>query len=244
MTNEDIKNHVGNIIEKTFNMLQYVYYKSQGSDAAIEKMPEKPKKPTRIIFPNYSNDKDKLRLSEQELRCLFIEQLNAYCDSDEGKEASSWQYSVETPTTKKYNFSDKDHLIVSPNDESSQIDMASEDGSANKTVESARIDLVIHDENKEPIALIEFKALNPGKFCFEKDFFKLKHESQGTHCPTFFVMFVENHRNDTIKHLHEKIETKDKNTEFYCYSFNEEEHRIEARIEESQPTDQTEQPNV
>lgn len=225
MTNEDIKNHVGNIIEKTFNMLQYVYYKSQGSDAAIEKMPEMPGKPIRIIFPNYSNDKNKLRLSEQELRCLFIEQLNQYCESQH----LPWFYSVETPTTKKYNFSDEDNLIVVPNDDPSQ------NSKDKKKVRSARIDLVIHDENKKRIALIEFKALNPDDFCFKKDFFKLKHESQGTQCCTFFVMFVKNHKNATIDSLCGKINTKEKdqNTKIYCYSFNEEEHRIEDLIKES-----------
>lgn len=213
--------HIKEIVRKTFDVLQYVYDKSQRKNE-----PKMEKIPTRIIFPKYSDGTP--RLSEQELRCLFIEQLNKYRESKH----LPWFYSVETPTTNKYNFSDESNLIVVPNN------------SKDKKVESARIDLVIHDENEKPIALIEFKALNPGEFCFKKDFFKLKHESQDTQCPTFFVMFVENHTNKTINSLHKKIKTKDTNTEFYCYSFNEEEHRIEARIEESQPADQTQQPNV
>lgn len=76
------------------------------------------------------------------------------------------------------------------------------------------IDLCIHDDKFERIALIEFKALNPKESAFAKDFCKLSNEPT---CLTFFIMIVKSHANGTITNIHKKIESKGAETEFYCY---------------------------
>ncbi len=80
------------------------------------------------------------------------------------------------------------------------------------------IDLSIHNDKFERIALIEFKALNPDESAFTKDFCKLSNEPS---CLTFFVMIVKSHKDGTIKSIHKKIETKGVDTEFYCYDLEE-----------------------
>lgn len=134
------------------------------------------------------------------MRFIFVEQFNKYC------EKNSWNayYSVETPTEEKYIFSKK-------GDKNCPYKVDGEENGG----QSAMIDLCIHDDKFERIALIEFKALNPKKSAFAKDFCKLSNEPKST--ATFFVMIVKSHDDDTIKSLREKIGTKGDETEFYCF---------------------------
>ncbi len=198
MTNSN-KQHVINIIDQTFEVIKKVYdtQKEEFGNSS-----ELCKSGSRIIFPKYSGRyrNGGTRISEQELRFIFVEQFNKYC------EKNSWNayYSVETPTEEKYIFSKK-------GDKNCPYKVDGEENGG----QSAMIDLCIHDDKFERIALVEFKALNPKKSAFAKDFCKLSNEPKST--ATFFVMIVKSHDDDTIKSLREKIGTKGDETEFYCF---------------------------
>ena len=135
-------------------------------------------------------------MSEQELRFIFAETFNKYCASY----LLDWYYSVETPTVYKYKFSDKGNKIEPMRDD--------EKG------QSAMVDLAIHDAELNRIALIEFKALNPDKLCFLKDFVKLENEPDVL---TYFIMYVKSYDKDTIESLKSKVDNRDSNIVFYCY---------------------------
>lgn len=193
------KERIEEIIKDTFDVIQKVYHTQREGDGNHKDFCESQ---SRIIFPKYSERyrNGETRISEQELRFIFVEQFNKYCKNN------SWNayYSVETPTEEKYIFSKK-------GDKNCPYKV---DGEGNGG-QSAMIDLCIHDDKFERIALIEFKALNPKKSAFAKDFCKLSNEPKST--ATFFVMIVKSHDDDTIKSLREKIGTKGDETEFYCY---------------------------
>mgnify|MGYP004482909103 CR=1 FL=1 len=197
MTNSN-KEHVKKIIAQTFEVIKKVYDTQKEEFGNSSEFCESG---SRIIFPKYSvrYRNGETRISEQELRFIFVEQFNKYCENN------SWNayYSVETPTEEKYIFSKKGdkncpHKV---------------DGEGNGG-QSAMIDLSIHDDKFERIALIEFKALNPEESAFDKDFCKLNNEPT---CLTFFIMIVKSHDNGTITNIHKKIESKGAETEFYCY---------------------------
>ena len=199
------------IIGRTFEVIKNVYDNQREGNGGKGSKHEYCGSQSRIIFPRYSTKyrDGETRISEQELRFIFVEQFNKYCQEEQ------WEayYSVETPTEEKYIFSE-DGKTVNPhkaeeNDEKGQ---------------SAMIDLCIHDKNFHRIALVEFKALNPKEPAYAKDFCKLSNESfcksNDEHertCLTFFIMIVKNHDNGTISNVHDKIKTKDNATEFYCY---------------------------
>ena len=202
--------HINHIIENTFKVLQYVYENQKENQNANNTGVSKPKR-SRIIFPEYRVNHEP-RLSEQELRFIFVEQFNKYCSENE--ECAKWYYSVETPTKKAYKFSEKGNKNYKPQ----QIDGG----------QSAMIDLSIHDANFNRIALIEFKAHNPKDACFTKDFLKLREEQVTDNNPlTYFIMYVESYDGTSIKRLNEKIEEpsytpdkkyKSEHTKFYCYA--------------------------
>ena len=129
MTDEEInihKKHIKNVISKTFEIIEKVYKNQQ----EINKL-EVDKSESRILFPKKSSP-ETTRVSEQELRFAFVEQLKKEIGNGE-----EWDvyYSVETPTMKKYLFKDN----FPKRDEN--------DG------QSANFDLVIHDSNYNRIAL-------------------------------------------------------------------------------------------
>ncbi len=192
------KERIEEIIKDTFDVIQKVYHTQREGDGNHKDFCESQ---SRIIFPKYSGRyrNGETRISEQELRFIFVEQFNKYCKNN------SWNayYSVETPTEEKYIFSKK-------GDKNCPYKV---DGEGNGG-QSAMIDLCIHDDKFERIALIEFKALNPKESAFAKDFCKLSNEPT---CLTFFIMIVKSHANGTITNIHKKIESKGAETEFYCY---------------------------
>lgn len=223
MTTEEIQKHIDAIIENTFATLQKVFDNKQ-----YEKNNSFAGEPSgsRIIFPQYSKQysrKGETRFSEQELRFIFVEEFNKYCSNSKGP---NWFYSIETPTEEKYDFSKKENP--------QKVDKGQKG-------QSAMVDLSIHDEHLKRIALIEFKALNPDKSCFTKDFVKLQSEP-GDNVLRYFVMYIKSYKRnaenfdyDTIDSLHYKIftEYKDENTKYYCYVLDpKKEKRIEAKIKD------------
>lgn len=191
---EEVIKMVDVITRRTFDILKSIYvYRIEGQPTMLEDLG------SRIIFPHYStiHRNGEIRLSEQELRFVFVEQFNKYCTEKD----LHYYYSVETPTEHKYSFSDKTNPCK--NDDCGQ---------------SAMVDFAIHDEHLKRTALIEFKALNPDIFCFEKDFCKLKEEqsSEDEIC-TFFIMFVKSSNKETISSIQKKIQKKPSNTIFRCY---------------------------
>lgn len=179
------------VIKNTFETIKKVY-KSQNESKCeyIDNVG------SRIIFPVYADEKT-IRISEQELRFIFVEQFNKECINGD----DDLYYSIETPTKNKYIFSETK-------------DNPRKDGDG----ESARTDMVIHkkvDNNKfERVALIEFKALNPGKHNYLKDICKLKEEE----CKLkYFIQIIKTFDNGTEKNLNDKtIEMKEAKIIYRC----------------------------
>ena len=150
---------------------------------------------SKLIFPNYNNHKDnidKTRISEQEARFLLTRELESPRNTD-------LYYSIETPTQKKYRFSDDGKLLKNP-----RID---EKG------RSASIDLAIHKWNEEKFIitnLIEFKFGN-NKTC-RKDLLKLLCDNKdcdkdcNTDCNTdYYINILLSCDSGTIDGLKKKI---------------------------------------
>ena len=196
------KEHIEAVISNTFSIIKKVY-KSQkeGKDKPIEASG------SRLIFPQ--TRKDETRVSEQELRFIFVEQLNQYLQSSEGIKWNVY-YSVETPTKKEYGFSNPDKK------------------------ESGNIDLVIHDSNLNRIALIEFKAKNPRRQSYQKDYEKLTNEPNAPY--RYFIQLVENTKSNTVPNIKdEKVKVKNdmdnrwgnESVHFICYSLTSKEPIID-----------------
>lgn len=170
---ENHKKHIKAVIEKTLSKLNSLYHRDGGG---LEN--------TRLIFPRYWVTKEgerveaELRVSEQELRFMFVEELNKYCDAHR-----EWEvyYSVETPTSNSYQFTGEGQ-------------------------QSGCIDLCIHGKDFKRIALIEFKALNPSEHAHAKDAFKLKHEIEGE--LRYFIEIVKSHDSKTDESIVEKLKAK------------------------------------
>ena len=174
MEKQEHQNHIENVIKNTFDIIQKVYkyqqeiFNGQEEPIGIHG--------SRIIFPKYR--KDETRISEQELKQIFIEQLNKEIEN------KKWDvyYSVETPTPQEFCFS-------------------------GVSARSANFDLVIHDNKFKRIALIEFKANNADKNNHDKDFEKLNNqEEKDDGVLTYFIEIVKNTNSGTFPSLHGKIE--------------------------------------
>lgn len=94
------KERIEEIIKDTFDVIPKVYHTHREGDGNHKDFCESQ---SRIIFPKYSGRyrNGETRISEQELRFIFVEQFNKYCST------KKWNayYSVETPTEEKYVFS-------------------------------------------------------------------------------------------------------------------------------------------
>ena len=167
------KKHIEAVIERTLSKLNSLYHRDGGG---LED--------TRLIFPRYWVTKEgervegELRVSEQELRFMFVEELNKYCDAHR-----EWEvyYSVETPTSNSYQLT-------------------------GESQQSGCIDLCIHGNDLKRIALIEFKALNPSEHDHAKDAFKLKHEIEGE--LRYFIEIVKSHNSKTDENFVEKLKAE------------------------------------
>lgn len=199
--------HIEQIIENTFKVLKEVHSKQK---EGYNQYPSGNK--SRIIFPQYRKEyrNGETRLSEQELRFIFVEQFNKYCDNK-----LSWFYSVETPTEHKYIFSERGVKNSNPN-------MTDNKGEG----QSAMVDFAIHDETLKRIALVEFKALNPNKLSFIKDFKKLNAEPVEN---TYFIMYIKSCDLRTINNLKQKVKSSIGKAKFYCYDL-ESCNRIDVEI--------------
>ena len=137
----------------------------------------------QLIFPTKSNDK---RISEQELRQLFIEEFKMLHNEFD----RVLYYSIETPTTGKYSFTnDSKKLKVGDN---------------LNTGQSALIDLCVfkHEkENYKRILNIEFKHKNATHNNISKDILKLMHEEQNG----AFILLLKNTDNGTLKSVFKKL---------------------------------------
>lgn len=116
-----LKDVIDEVIESAFQSITNLYNSKDGSVQS-----------TRLRYATYkhSDNKDKPRLSEQELRFLFVEE---FCKNSLVKKLDL-HYSVETPTNGWYNFTGR-----------------------NKR--SGNLDMTIWQRDKV-IAIIEFKAKN------------------------------------------------------------------------------------
>lgn len=182
MEDEIVKKHIDVIIENTFNTISEVY-RTQMENQKIGTYNNS----SRIIFPLKRESKDKkeeFRISEQELRFVFVEEFNKYC-------SKNWDayYSVETPTSKRYDFSNKEKpcKVDYPKGQSAMVDFS----------------IFLKEQDKlTRVALIEFKALNPDKQSYMKDYVKLLNEDQKF---VYFIMIVKSANNRTIKSIADKI---------------------------------------
>jgi len=179
--------HVKEIINATFEAISEVY--------KYNKEDEKPSSCNRILFPK-KRDK-KIRISEQELRFVFVEQLLKHIKK------APWDvyYSVETPTM---------HGYTGFKDGKPKVD--------DKEGQSGNIDLCIHDNQGKRICLIEFKALNPRKADYQKDFCKLENEDEtNKDMLRYFIQIVENVDRGTEENIREKIYVDGKSYDHVVY---------------------------
>lgn len=190
---KDIKDKIAEVLDRTFQVLDkcYVYNDEATGKANLQASG------SRLIFPCYSKTfrNGDRRISEQELRFVFIEQFNQYCDE------TGWNayYSVETPTEWKYRFSG----------EAKPHKTEDNDG------QSAMVDVCIHDNQGSRVCLIEFKAGNPEEFCYIKDLVKLKEEGQ----LGFFVQLLEKQNSATWPSIIGKIESDLNGINYVCHTF-------------------------
>lgn len=186
---EKCKQHINNVVRRTFEIVQKVY-DNETNHLALEDAG------SRVIFPRTRNGE--LRVSEQELRFIFVEQLNKEIND------TNWNvyYSVETPTVKRYRFSKGDIPVE------------------DETGRSGNFDLVIHDSSLNRIALIEFKANNPEAKDYAKDFVKLENPNEES-CLRYFIQIVKSANNGTVSSIKQKIAPKI--TIYHCYALTGEE---------------------
>lgn len=193
------KEHIKNVIKNTFRIIREVYHCQKENE---NKLGESSKE-SRIIFPN--SCKGETRIREQELRFIFVEQLN----KEIGAQGEKWDvyYSVETPTKgDKYRFTKGENPVY--------------DDQEGGKGDSANFDLVIFDNKLQRIALIEFKSNNSGDH--KKDIFKLDHPKEigddKEKMPLrYFIEVVKNANINTIRSLKGKMGKKETGIEFrYC----------------------------
>lgn len=154
-------NHIDRICQATDDRLWNAYSRSVGKQA--DSLYD-----SGLIFPVYSGRQEgKLRISEQEARFAFTESISA----------TSYLYSVETPTRVGYQLTGSRPM-------------------------SAQTDLTLYDHNRQPILNVEFKAKGASTsarslFSIEKDIQKLLREP----VPGMWFHILEAVDNSTILKL-------------------------------------------
>jgi len=166
----ELRGHIEKIIKETFDVIDNIYKTNQESLEGKFVCKE-----SRLVFPKYRKN-ESIRLSEQELRFLFIERFNDYCSKND----LNLFYSIETPSEEPYDFgaTPKKHC-KDPEGESAQFDM------------------VIFNESKERICLIEFKNNSNDAGEHEKDFLKLSVEG-GANKLCYFISIAESSDSGTL----------------------------------------------
>lgn len=133
----------------------------------------------QLIFPS---KKDLHRISEQELRQLFIEEFK--------NEYEKLYYSIEAPTVYKYSFTN----------ELKQIKI----GDETNIGQSALLDMCVFEKGKElykRLLNIEFKHKNATEANISKDVLKLMHEEQNG----AFILLLKNTDSGTLKSVFSKF---------------------------------------
>lgn len=190
-TTRTTKDYIEDVVYKTFEAIQDAYNYQQENAPKLDN-PSRLKL-SRIVFPKKRDETT--RISEQELRCVFVEQLNK-------KIAEGWDvyYSFETPTQDAYSGFSKDGAPK-------QDDRG----------RSGEFDLVIFDNHLQRIALIEFKANNASRNDHLKDFVKLNNAKEGDKSVLrYFIEIIKSFDNGTLMNLRGK--TKESESMFRCWS--------------------------
>lgn len=173
MTTAEIRNEVDAIIEKTFDRLQKAYQNSKSNALQCD---------SSLIFPKYRNGE--LRISEQELRCAFVEEFkdSAYANN------KNWHYSIETPTREKYSFSEDTPRVVTQQNGSIYFNPANK----KRGFKPGNFDFVIYNAENAPVCLIEFKADCRSPRAYYKDFEKLIHDMEDDKTVVrYFIQLLE-----------------------------------------------------
>ena len=174
---EKIRIHIEKIIKETFDIIDELYNTNKEDSKGLFTSMR-----SRLVFPKY-RDKDKvnnntsnIRLSEQELRFLFVERFNKYCEN--GNIEANLFYSIETPSEEPYKFGEesKEHCKTGGM--------------------SAKFDMVIYNEKKERVCLIEFKNNSGDAGAHEKDLLKLSVEGSGKLC--YFISIAKASNSGTL----------------------------------------------
>lgn len=175
MNKYELNTYICEIIDLSFKRLNDIYKANKERRTSTA---------SRLIFPHLRNDK--LRISEQELRFVFVEVFNHYCDT----KGLSLFYSIETPTNDTYDFSG--------------------DPRRSDSGKSAMFDLVIFDEGYNRRALIEFKAKNAEAKSHKKDIVKLSNLKEGSEdVLRYFIEIIDNCDDGTINSLRMKLSDTD-----------------------------------
>lgn len=152
-------------------------------------------KETKLIIPDYQNSQrkasdsdEKIRVSEQELRFIFIEQLNNTLPE-------GFHYSIETPTKCPYKFSDKGKDCEPVRNEG----------------QSGNFDLTIQNEKKQVVAIVEFKSKSAAPHSYAKDLCKLWNSDEGLGHDTlrYFINVFETMTKRTRNRFVQKINKND-----------------------------------
>jgi hypothetical protein len=143
----------------------------------IECIGQPVKSNSKLVFPTRRGEKE-ARISEQEMRFLFVKQLEIQ---------DKFVYAVEAPTAQKYRFT---------GDGAPKIDDANG--------QSGNIDVCLYNKSDIscPASLIEFKALNPEQDSYSKDFLKLLCDEEGL--TNYFVHIIKNSDSGTFPNIEEK----------------------------------------
>lgn len=199
----NLKDALKEIIKDTFKTIDTIYNNRYGEITDNKR--------SRLIFPCYSSqnktNQNLVRVSEQELRFLFIETFCKYCDDNN----LDYYYSIETPSQYKYVFSEK---IESGKPLPRKADK--EDVSP----VSARFDMAIYNKNRKIVALVEFKNNESDSDKYEKDFIKLYEEKEDRIC--LFIDLIAASNSGTlengIKKRLSKIHTPCKGITYIAHS--------------------------
>ena len=169
-----------------------------------------------MVLPYYYEDSEPIcpRISEQELRSAFIQELESEIES-----GFAVSYSIETPTRYRYRFS------YDPSGRIKAVPYRYVSGSSElkKLTKSGNIDLVIHPKGnpKKRLAIIEFKGNESTLIKYKKDFFKLEHEADTDGSLRYFIQ-VKSEKTTTSreKEIHKVIRDSIKSgVEYFCFDF-------------------------
>ena len=140
---------------------------------------------SKLIFPKYENDHNKIRVSEQEARFAFCQVFE--------QESHGLYYSIETPTEYKYSFSNNSGELIVGSGQSARSDMSI---------------FTLDDSGFKQNINVEFKAHNVDLSHIAKDFLKLLAEPQHG----LFFHLVEKADSGTLKSILNKYQNSIKNT--------------------------------